>query len=274
MDAPSPRTAGIRAPRWPSLLSPTCSTAEIMKFDPADPHWSDRDRFILSAGHASILQYSLLMLSGLGLELDDLRALPVTRFVDPGPSGDRPHARGRGDHRTARARVRQRRRNGSRRAPSRERFGIGAVSHHTWVIAGDGCLMEGVSHEAASLAGHLGLDRLICVFDDNRITIDGGTALACDDDVSARFGAYGWRVIELGDIGEDLDALEAALHTGPRRRRTSDTARAANPYRVPVSRSHRQPRRSRTGLWRRGRRTHQSGARYPRRAVPRSRRPR
>lgn len=101
----------------------------------------------------------------------------------------------------------------------RERFGRDLMDHHTFVLAGDGCFMEGISHEAASLAGHLGLDRLVCVFDDNGITIDGSTSLTCSDDVAKRFASYGWNVIQGGEIGEDLDALEAMLnaarnHTG------------------------------------------------------------
>jgi transketolase len=93
----------------------------------------------------------------------------------------------------------------------RARVGSDVIDHHTWVIAGDGCLMEGVSHEAASLAGHQKLGRLIVVFDDNRITIDGRTDLTCSDDVAARFTAYGWSVTRLGEIADDLDALEDAL---------------------------------------------------------------
>ncbi len=211
MDAPLAANSGHQGTAM--ALAPLAHVlySRVMKFDPADPHWTDRDRFILSAGHASILQYSLLMLSGLGLELDDLRAFRSLGSSTPGhpETGHTPGVEvttgplGQGFANAVGMALAER--------LQRERFGIGAVSHHTWVIAGDGCLMEGVSHEAASLAGHLGLDRLICVFDDNRITIDGGTALACDDDVSARFNAYGWRVIELGDIGEDLDALESAL---------------------------------------------------------------
>ena len=101
----------------------------------------------------------------------------------------------------------------------RERFGADLMDHHTYVLAGDGCFMEGISHEAASLAGHLGLDHLICVFDDNGITIDGSTSLTCSDDVAKRFASYGWKVINAGEIGEDLDALESMLvtarkHTG------------------------------------------------------------
>jgi transketolase len=92
------------------------------------------------------------------------------------------------------------------------------MDHHTFVIAGDGCLMEGISHEAASLAGHLGLDRLICVYDDNKITIDGSTSLTCSDDVVARFTSYGWNVVHLGEIGEDMDALEIALNNAKQHR--------------------------------------------------------
>ena len=100
-----------------------------------------------------------------------------------------------------------------------DRFGSEAIDHHTFVIAGDGCMRVGVSHEAASLAGHLALDKLVAIYDDNHITIDGSTDLAYSDDVPARFRSYGWNVVELGEIADDMDALEAALmsakeHTG------------------------------------------------------------
>src|SRR5437763_8566034 len=96
----------------------------------------------------------------------------------------------------------------------RGRFGPDVCDHHTFVICSDGDLMEGISHEAASLAGHLGLGRLVYVYDDNHITIDGDTALAYSDDVPGRFRAYGWDVDEVGEIANDYDALEGALRRG------------------------------------------------------------
>jgi len=185
--------------------------SRVMRYDPGDPNWVDRDRFILSAGHASILQYAMLHLSGTSLSADDLRAFRQWGSATPGhpEAGHTPGVEvttgplGQGFANAVGMAISER--------LLREQFGADAINHHTWVIAGDGCLMEGVSHEAASLAGHLGLDRLVCVFDDNRITIDGDTDLAASDDVAARFRAYGWDVAELGEIGEDLDALETAL---------------------------------------------------------------
>ncbi|MGA0962990.1 MAG: transketolase [Ilumatobacteraceae bacterium] len=185
--------------------------SRVMRYDPADPSWIDRDRFILSAGHASILQYAMLHLSGTSLSADDLRAFRQWGSATPGhpEAGHTPGVEvttgplGQGFANAVGMAIAER--------LLRQKFGTEAIDHHTWVIAGDGCLMEGVSHEAASLAGHLGLDRLVCVFDDNRITIDGGTDLATSDDVPGRFRSYGWDVVELGEIGEDLDALQHAL---------------------------------------------------------------
>jgi transketolase len=185
--------------------------SRVLKHDPADPSWPDRDRFVLSNGHASILQYSMLYLCGYGLELDDIKAFRSFGSLTPGhPEASHtvgievttgPLGQGFGD--SVGMAIAER--------VLRDRFGPQLVDHHTYVIAGDGCLMEGISHEAASLAGHLGLGRLICVFDDNRVTIDGPTTLSCTDDVGERFAAYGWNVEYLGEIGDDCDALEAAL---------------------------------------------------------------
>lgn len=185
--------------------------SRIMKHDPGAPQWPDRDRFILSAGHASILQYGLLFLQGYGLELADLQSFRQWDSSTPGHPENR-HTAG---VEVTTGPLGQGLANGVGMALAerhlRARFGTDVCDHHTYVIAGDGCLMEGVSHEAASLAGHQGLDRLIVIFDDNGITIDGSTALTCSDDVSRRFASYGWDVTALGDISEDLDALERAL---------------------------------------------------------------
>ncbi|MEM1334648.1 MAG: transketolase [Actinomycetota bacterium] len=185
--------------------------SRVMKHDPADPAWADRDRFILSNGHASILQYSLLFLSGYGLELDDLRAFRQWDSATPG----HPEVGHTAGVEVTTGPLGQGFANGVGMAIAeanlRARFGRDAIDHHTFVIAGDGCLMEGVSHEAASMAGHLGLGHLVVVFDDNRITIDGETDLTDSTDTIARFRAYGWDVVELGDVANDLDALETAL---------------------------------------------------------------
>ena len=185
--------------------------SRIMRYDPTDTAWFDRDRFVLSNGHASILQYALLYLSGCGLEMDDLRAFRQWESRTPGHPERRhtpgvevttgPLGQGFGDSVGLAIAERE----------LRARFGADVQDHHTFVIAGDGCLQEGISHEAASLAGHLGLGRLILVYDDNHITIDGDTTLSSSDDAGQRFRAYGWHVEELGEIANDCDALEAAI---------------------------------------------------------------
>ncbi|HZX55727.1 MAG TPA: transketolase, partial [Ilumatobacteraceae bacterium] len=185
--------------------------SKVMRFDPANPEWPDRDRFILSNGHASILQYSMLYLAGYGLELDDIKAFRSWESKTPG----HPEARhtvgvevttgplGQGFANAVGMAIAERR--------LRTQFGNDLINHHTFVIAGDGCFEEGVSHEAASLAGHQRLGNLICIYDDNHITIDGNTSLAYSDNVGMRFEAYGWHVMQLGEIANDCDALEAAL---------------------------------------------------------------
>ena len=185
--------------------------SRVLRYDPADPTWPDRDRFVLSNGHASILQYTMLFLSGTALELDDLRSFRQWDSATPGhpEAGHTPGIEvttgplGQGFANAVGMAIAERN--------LRARFGDAAQDHHTFVVAGDGCLMEGISHEAASLAGHLGLGKLVCVFDDNRITIDGPTGLSTDDDTAMRFRSYGWDVVDLGEIADDLDALESAL---------------------------------------------------------------
>ena len=223
MDAPLAAKSGHQGTAM--ALAPLAHVlySRVMKHDPAQPLWSNRDRFILSNGHASILQYAMLYLNGYGLELDDLRAFRQWGSSTPGHP-ERGHTAGievttgplgQGFANAVGMAIAERH--------LRARFGAAVHDHHTFVIAGDGCFMEGISHEAASLAGHQQLDRLICIFDDNKVTIDGATSLTCSDDVAQRFDAYGWNVVMLGndahDVSNDLDALESALeaaktHTG------------------------------------------------------------
>ncbi len=183
----------------------------IMRYDAGRPDWADRDRFVLSAGHASILQYSLLHLAGFGLTIDDLKAFRQWGSATPGHP-EVGHTAGvevttgplgQGVANAVGMAIAE--------AQLRTRYGAELFDHHVFAIAGDGCLSEGISHEAASLAGHLGLGKLVMVYDDNHITIDGRTDLALTDDAAARFRAYGWHVLELGEVGEDLDALERGI---------------------------------------------------------------
>ena len=182
-----------------------------MHYDPRDPEWPDHDRFILSNGHACILQYAMLHLTGYDLSLEDLRQFRQWGSRTPGhPEAGHtagidvttgPLGQGVGDAVGMALAERW----------LRTTFGSDVCDHRTYVIAGDGCFMEGISHEAASLAGHLGLGRLLAFYDDNHITIDGPTELAYNDNVPERFEAYGWRVRNLGEMANDVDALEAAI---------------------------------------------------------------
>ena len=212
MDAPFHAKSGHQGTAM--ALAPLAHTlySRIMCHDPADPKWPNRDRFILSAGHASILQYTLLWLNGYGVEVDDLRAFRQLGSITPG----HPEVGHTAGVEVTTGPLGQGFANAVGMAIAEEHLratlGEEVIDHHVFVIAGDGCLMEGVSHEAASLAGHLGLERLICIFDDNKITIDGATDLTCSDDVAGRFRSYGWNVIEAGPISEDCDALEAVIN--------------------------------------------------------------
>lgn len=182
-----------------------------LKYDPADPAWPDRDRFVLSNGHASTLLYSLLHLTGTALTIDDLKAFRQWGSVTAGHPefGEAPGIEtttgplGQGIATAVGMALAER--------WLRASYGSDLCDHFTWVFAGDGCLMEGVAAEAASFAGHQGLDRLVVMWDDNRITIDGTTDLTFTEDVPARFVACGWRCLDVD--GHDVDALQAAMAT-------------------------------------------------------------
>ena len=181
-----------------------------LKFDPADPDWPDRDRFVLSAGHGSMLLYGLLHLTGYG----DMTMDQVEKFRQLGSitAGHPEHGHATGIETTT-GPLGQGIGNAVGMALAERlmaaRFGDAVVDHRTWVIAGDGDLMEGISHEAASLAGHLGLAKLCILFDDNHISIDGGTDLSVSDDQLARFTAYGWDAAAVD--GHDANAVGAAI---------------------------------------------------------------
>jgi len=216
MDAVQQANSGH--PGTPMALAPLAHVlfTRVMRYDASDPAWPDRDRFVLSNGHASMLLYSLLYLTGFGLELEDLRQFRQWGSRTPGHP-EYSHAPGvevttgplgQGFANSVGIAFAE--------ANLRARFGPEVCDHHTFVIAGDGCFEEGVSHEAASLAGHLGLGRLVCVYDDNHITIDGPTELAYTDDVGGRFAAYGWHVVHLGEAANDVDAIEGGLREAMR----------------------------------------------------------
>ena len=214
MDAPAHAKSGH--PGTAMALAPLAHTlwTRVMKYDASNPQWPDRDRFILSVGHASILLYSMMHLSGTELSLDELKAFRTTGSKTPGhpeihhtPGIDvTTGPLGQGIANSVGMAVAER--------YLRAKFSPEICDHHTFVICGDGDLQEGISHEAASLAGHLGLGRLVAVYDDNKISIDGSTDLSFTDDTAKRFEAYGWDVDQVGEIANDCDALEAALRRG------------------------------------------------------------
>jgi transketolase len=182
----------------------------FLKFDPSHPQWPDRDRFVLSAGHGSMLLYSLLHLTGFAdMTIDELRRF---RQLGSRTAGHPEYGHAAGIETTT-GPLGQGLANavGMALAERMEaaRFGAELVDHHTYVIAGDGCLMEGISHEAISLAGHLKLNRLIVLWDDNSISIDGSTSLSVSDDQLARFKASGWAVTAVD--GHDPEAVAAAI---------------------------------------------------------------
>src|SRR3954468_15509510 len=211
MDAVQAANSGH--PGMPVGMADVATTlfTEYLKHDPADPAWHDRDRFVLSAGHGSMLIYALLHLTGYAHPTMD----EISRFRQlNSPCAGHPEnfmlagveattgPLGQGFGMAVGMALAERHLNAV--------FGDDLVDHRTWTIAGDGCLMEGVNHEAAGLAGHLGLGRLIAFWDDNKITIDGSTDLSTSEDIPARYVAYGWHVgrcdgLDGADVRRALD---------------------------------------------------------------------
>ena len=185
---------------------------KFLKFNAANPKWPDRDRFVLSAGHGSMLIYSLLYLTGYDMPLDEIKQFRQWGSITAGhpESHLTPGVEtttgplGQGISNAVGIALAER-----WLATRYNRPGYTIVDHHTYVIASDGDLMEGVSHESCALAGHLGLGKLVVLYDDNHITIDGSTDLSYSDDVVKRFDAYGWHT-QRAD-GHDPAAIEAAL---------------------------------------------------------------
>ncbi|NDF12903.1 MAG: transketolase [Proteobacteria bacterium] len=184
--------------------------AEFLKFDPKHPEWADRDRFILSAGHGSMLLYSLLYLTG----YKDITLDEIKQFRQLGArTAGHPEFGYAGGIETTTGPLGQGISNAVGFALAERieaaKYGNDVVDHYTYVIAGDGCLMEGISHEAISLAGHLKLNKLIVLWDDNEISIDGATSLSVSDDQAKRFEASGWNVIKVD--GHNVEQIRSAL---------------------------------------------------------------
>ena len=187
-----------------------------LRHNPANPRWPDRDRFMLSNGHGSMLQYAVLHLSGYALPIDELRRFRQLHSLTPG----HPEVDVTPGVETTTGPLGQGLANGVGMALAERllaarfnRPGHAIVDHHTYVFVGDGCLMEGISHEACSLAGTLALGKLIVLYDDNGISIDGPTAGWFTDDTPRRFEAYGWHVVP-GVDGHDVDAVSDAIAAG------------------------------------------------------------
>lgn len=215
LSAEAVQKANSGHPGLPMGAAPMAYTlwARSMKHNPANPDWDDRDRFILSAGHGSMLIYSLLHLFGYGLTIDDLKNFRQLDSLTPGHP-EYGHTRGveittgplgQGLANAVGMAIAE-----AYLAEKFNRPGYPVVDHYTYVLAGDGCMMEGVASEAASLAGTLGLGKLIVLYDSNNITIEGSTDLAFCEDVRKRFEAYGWHTLFVED-GTSIDDIDAAI---------------------------------------------------------------
>ncbi len=209
-------TANSGHPGMPLGAAPMAYTlwTRHMKFNPANPGWINRDRFVLSAGHGSALLYALLHLFEYpGMTMEELRTFRQIGSLTPGhpeygltdgvevTTGPL----GQGISNAVGIALAER-----HLAVKFNRDGFPVIDFHTYVIASDGDLMEGISSEACSLAGHLGLDRLIVLYDDNNISIDGSTELAFTEDVTQRYSSYGWNVVDVND-GNDIEGIDRAL---------------------------------------------------------------
>ncbi len=213
MDAVQKANSGH--PGAPMGLAPAAYIlwTRVMKHNPENPGWLDRDRFVLSAGHASMLLYSLLHLSGYALTLDDIKNFRQWNSKTPGHPefGHTPGVEtttgplGQGFANAVGMAMAERHLAARFNSPGHE-----IVDHYTYMICGDGDMMEGISSEAASLAGHLGLGKLICIYDDNKISIEGSTEIAFTEDVALRFKAYHWHILNVDD-GNDIDAIYNAI---------------------------------------------------------------
>jgi len=213
MDAVQKANSGH--PGTPMALAPLAYVLwqRHMRYNPANPAWAGRDRFVLSCGHACMLQYAALYLSGYDLSLDDLKQFRQWGSHTPGHTeyGHTPGVEvttgplGQGVANAVGMALAE-----AHLAATFNRPGHAIIDHYTYFVCSDGDLMEGVSHEACSFAGHLKLGKLIGIYDDNHITIDGKTELTFSDDTAKRFEGYGWHVQRVAD-GNDLPAIDAAI---------------------------------------------------------------
>src|SRR4051812_47243654 len=216
MDAVQKANSGH--PGLPMGMAPAAYVlyAKVMRHNPKNPDWPDRDRFVLSAGHGSMLLYAVLHLSGYDLPMDELKSFRQWGSKTPGhPERDMVHETPGVEMTTGP--LGQGFANGVGMAMAekflREKFGAEVQDHHIFAICSDGDLQEGISSEAASLAGHLRLGRLVYLYDDNSIQLDGPTEESYSEDVPKRFSAYGWHTTTVDDVN-DLDQLAAAIQEG------------------------------------------------------------
>jgi transketolase len=220
-----------------------------LRHNPKNPKWPDRDRFVLSAGHGSMLLYSMLHLYGYDLALDELKAFRQwgsrapghpESFCTPGIEATTGPL-GQGASNAVGMAMAERFLAGRYNQPGHE-----IVDHMTYALVGDGDLMEGITHEAASLAGHLGLGKLVWLYDDNRISLDGPTSLTFTEDVAKRFDAYGWQVLKVDQGDTDVDAIDRALGAAKADPRPSllmvhSTIGFGSPHKAGTSEAHGSP---------------------------------